>query len=148
SKCPGSPSPKLRLVPISDCVHKGFRRVVYELEGPDASCWWVTEHQNPPGWAPATKGSPEGQSTGNENNGPGGFDDILAGFNSGSSTQTFTLSPQDPRHFPNTPSFPVIVQLPSGPNGQPQDFGTLGHYHGGIKNHFINGNSTGWVPCK
>src|SRR5205823_11294830 len=47
SKCPGpKPDPRLRLVPISDCSHKGQRRVVYELEGPDASCWWVTEHRS------------------------------------------------------------------------------------------------------
>ncbi len=150
SKCPGTPSPRLRLVPISDCVHRGSRRIVYKLEGPDASCWWVTEHVNPPGWAPAVPAmnSPEGQSTGNEDNGPGGFDDNIFGFNTGSSTQTFTVSPQDPRSFANTPSFPVIVRLPSGPNGQPQDYGTLGHHHGGLNSHCINGNCTGWVPCK
>jgi len=150
-QCPDKPDSRLRLVPISDCVHLGDRRIVYELKGPDGampSCWWVTEHQKPKRWAPATKGSPEGQSTGNENGGPGGFDDGIEGWGTGNSYQTFTISSQDPREFPNTPSFPVIVQLPSGPNGQPQDFGTLGLWHGGKDSMCINGNCTGWVPCK
>jgi RHS repeat-associated protein len=149
SKCSGAkPDPRLRLVPISDCSHKGQRRIVYELEGPDASCWWVTEHVDPKDWMPPAPAlnSPEGQSTDPI---PGGFDDHLAGWRGGTSTQTFTISPQDPRSAPNTPSFPVILQFPSGPNGQPQDFGTLGHYHGGLnKLHCINGNCTGWVPCR
>lgn len=151
SPCQSSPNPALRLVPISDCVHNGDRRIVYELKGPEGSnpsCWWVTEHQDPKGWAPPGLGSPEGQSTGNENNGPGGFDDAIQGLNSGNSVQTFTVSPQDPRVFPNTPSFPVIVQLPSGPNGQSQDFGKLGIWHGGRSSVCIQGNCTGWVPCK
>jgi hypothetical protein len=42
--------------------------------------------------------------------------DLLSGWGGGTSLQTFTISPQDPRKFPGTPSFPVIVQLPSGPN--------------------------------
>jgi RHS repeat-associated protein len=149
--CPTSPDSGSRLVPISDCVHNGDRRVVYELQRPDGtkdSCWWVTEHQEPKGWAPPGLGSPEGQSTGDQNNGPGGFDDTVQGINSGRSKQTFTVSPQDPRLFPNTPSFPVIVRLPSGPNGQTQDFGTLGIWHGGKSSVCINGNCTGWVPYK
>ncbi len=148
SKCPGGkPDPSFRLVPISDCSRPGQRRIYYELQGPagsSPSCWWVTEHVNPPGWAPKAKGSPEGQSTNDE---PGIFDDGLYGLNAGQSTQAFTISPQDPRAFPSTPSFPVIVRVP-GPNGQPQDFGKLAHNHqGGQKLHCINGNCTGWVPC-
>jgi hypothetical protein len=143
-------SPDFRLVPISDCSSPGYRRIVYQLQGPGASKWWVTEHQNPKSWAAAapSMNSPEGQSTGDENNGPGGFDDTIFGFNTGNSYQTFTISPEDPRKNPNTPSCSVNVQLPSGPNGRPQDYGTLGIYHGGSKGfNFINGNSTGWVPC-
>jgi RHS repeat-associated protein len=147
---PDSPDHGLRLVPISDCVHRGSRRIVYELKGPDASCWWVTEHVDPPGWAPAApaKHSPEGQSTGNENDGPGGFDDNLFGFDTGSSTQRFTISLKDPRVNPKTSSFPLTVQLPTGPDGQAQDYGILAHFHNGLKSHCINGNCTGWVPYK
>jgi len=147
------PDPRLRLVPISDCSHPGDRRIVYALQGPDGSsptCWWVTEHVEPKEWAPAAPGlhSPEGQSTCNENNDAGGVDDHLAGPSSGVITQTFTISPQDPRAYPSTPSYPVIVQLPSGPNGRPQDYGTLGHFHQGMfTKHCINGNCTGFVPC-
>jgi len=154
SKCPGRPDPRLRLVPTSDCSRPGQRSINYELVGPDGSspeCWWVTEHVEPKWWVPAAPGknSPEGQSTGSYDDGPGGFYDNLAGWNSGTSTQTFTVSPQDPRKFPNTPSYPVIIQLPTGPNGQPQDFGTLPHNHQGFKKqHCINGNCTGWVRCK
>jgi YD repeat-containing protein len=72
---------------------------------------------------------------------------VVARYSDGLSTQTFSISAQDPRLFPNTPSFPVIVTLPSGPNGQPQDYGKLGHAHRGGKSHSINGNTTGWVPC-
>src|SRR5215831_16137352 len=147
SKCPSKADPALRLVPISDCSHRGQRRTVYQLQGPDASCWWVTEHVEPKSWAPAAPGanSPEGQTTGSA---PGDFDDGLYGWGVGAYTQTFTVSPQSPTVNPNTPSFPVTVQLPSGPNGQGQDFGTLGHFHGGLKKlHCINGNCTGWVPC-
>lgn len=109
----------------------------------------MTEHISPPDMAPGVPAlnSPKGTSTGGIY-GAGGFDDQQFGFNPGTSTQTFTISPQDPRVFPNTPSFPVLVQLPSGPNGQNQDYGTLGLYNGGINGfHFINGNSIGWVPC-
>jgi RHS repeat-associated protein len=147
SKCPAKPDRRLRLVPISDCSYKGQRRIVYELEGPDASCWWVTEHVDPKDWVPAAPAlnSPEGQSTEDTR---GTFDDDLAGWRVGKSVQTFTISPQDPRTAPSTPSFPVFVRLPSGSNGQPQDFGALGHYHGGVNRlHCINGNCTGWVPC-
>jgi len=147
-ECPCTAAPRLRLVPISDCSHPGYRRIVYELQGPGASKWWVTEHQNPSWWAPATPGSSQGQSTGNENNGPGGFDDTIFGWAVGNSLQNFTISPEDPRKSPNTPSCAVNVQLPSGPNGKPQDYGTLGIWHGGLNgNTFINGNSTGWVSC-
>lgn len=128
----------LRLVPISDCPHPGYRRIVYDLQGLGASNWW----------APASPGSPPGQTTGNENDGPGGFDDTMFGWAVGNSLQTFTISPQDPRTNPNTPSCSVNVQLPSGPNGKPQDYGTLGLWHAGLKgNMIVNGNSTGWVPC-
>jgi RHS repeat-associated protein len=138
----------LRLIPISDCSHKGYRRIVYELQGPGASKWWVTEHQNPKSWAPAALGSPAGQSTGNENNSSGGFDDTIFGYLVGNSLQRFTISLQDPRRSPKTESCPVIVQLPSGPGGKMQDYQTLGIWHGGIYGKsFINGNSTGWVPC-
>ena len=147
-ECRCAAAPLLRLVPISDCSHPGYRRIVYELQGPGASKWWVTEHQNPSWWAPATPGSPQGQSTGNENNGPGGFDDAIFGWTVGNSLQNFTVSPEDPRKSPNTPSCAVNVQLPSGPKGKPQDYGTLGIWHGGLSgNTFINGNSTGWVSC-
>ena len=147
-ECPCAAAARLRLVPISDCSYRGYRRIVYELQGPGAASWWVTEHQNPPWWAPATPGSPQGQSTGNENNGPGGFDDTIFGFGSGNSLQQFTVSPEDPRKSPNTISCPVTVQLPSGPNGKSQDFGTLGIWHGGSRDYtYINGNRTGWVPC-
>lgn len=146
--CPCADAPKYRLVPISDCSHPGYREIVYELQGPNAINWWVTEHQNPAHSAPAAHGSPEGQSTGDSNDGPGGFDDTLFGWRIENSEQTFTISPQDPRKFPNTPSCPVDVQLPSGPNGTPQDYRKLGQWHGGLKGYqFINGNSTGWVPC-
>jgi RHS repeat-associated protein len=154
SKCPGGkPDPRLRLVPISDCSKNGQRTILYSLVGPDGSspsCWWVTEHVDPKWWVPAapTQGSPEGQSTGDEGNGPGGFWDGMGGWSIGSSDQTFTVSPQDPRKFPGTPSYPVIVRLPTGPNGNPQDFGTLRHFNGGMNAlHCINGNCTGWVPC-
>ncbi len=147
--CPCVAVPQLRLAPLSDCSYKGYRRIVYRLQGPGASKWWVTEHQDPTVWAPATPGSPEGQSTGDENDGPGGFDDTIWGLDTGNSKQTFTVSPEDPRKKPSTPRCAVIVQLPSGPNGQPQDYGTLGMFHGGTKGFYsINGNSTGWVPCK
>jgi len=139
--CPCKAAPKLRLVPISDCPHPGYRRIVYELQGPGAPHWWVTEHQNPPRFA----GSSSGQSTGEAAR---GFDDTIFGWDIGNSLQTFTISPDDPTKSPNTPSCPVNVQLPSGPNGQPKDYGTLGIWHGGLKgNSFINGNSSGWVPC-
>jgi hypothetical protein len=129
------------------CLAQSVGPTVLGLEGPDASCWWVTEHVNRPDLARAASGSPQGTSTGGIY-GAGGFDDQPWGLNFGKSTQTFTISPQDPRLFPNTPSFPVLVQLPSGPGGQLQDYGTLGHYSGGTKDfHFINGNSAGWVPC-
>jgi len=151
SPCPNAkPDPRLRLVPISDCSHAGYRRTVYDLVGPDGSspsCWWVTEHVDPKNWAPAAPAlnSPEGQSTDPVR---GRFDDTQGGWRVGASTQTFSISPQDPRMYPNTPSYPVIVQLPSGPQGHAQDFGTLGHYNGGLqKNHCVNGNCTGWVPC-
>jgi hypothetical protein len=139
----------LRLVPYSDCSHPNCdRRIVYELKGTtDASEWWVTEHQDPTFWAPAAHGSPEGQSTGNENDGPGGFDDIIKGWNRGRSTQSFTVSREDPRKSPGTQSFPVTVQLPSGPEGEMQDYGSLGIYreqgHGYV---LINGKRR-WVGC-
>jgi hypothetical protein len=137
---PDSPCPNFRLVPFSDCSHSGYREIFYELQGSGASNWWVTEHQNPPFWA----GS-QGQSTGAV---PGSFDDTIYGWRVGKSTQTFTISPQDPRKYPDTKSCPVTVQLPSGPNGQPQDYGTLGIHHGGMRGYtFINGNSKGWVAC-
>src|SRR5215470_14639974 len=103
SKCPNKPNPNLRLVPISDCSHRGQRRVVYELKGPDASCWYVTEHVEPKKWAPAAPGvnSPEGQTTTPT---PGGFDDGIFGWGTGTYTQTFTVSPQNPTVNPNTPS--------------------------------------------
>lgn len=144
AECPCAGASRLRLVPISDCSAPGYRRIVYELQGPNANKWWVTEHQNPTGWAPATPGSPEGQSTGDQ----GMFDDTIFGWGQGNSLQNFTISPEDPRKTPNTPSCSVNVQLPSGPNGQAQDYGTLGIFHGGLQGYtFINGNSTGWVPC-
>jgi len=139
-ECACAPAKRLRLVPISDCHHGSSRRIVYELQGPGASNWWVTEHQNPTSWAPATPGSPAGQSTDE-----GGFDDTIYGWAIGNSLQNFTISRQDPRKSPNTPSCPVNVALPSGPNGQNQDYRTLGIWHGNPI--FINGNSTGWVPC-
>jgi RHS repeat-associated protein len=143
-ECPCPAAAPLRLVPISDCSTPGYRRIVYVLQGPNGNNWWVTEHQNPTGWAPATPGSPEGQSTGDQ----GMFDDTIFGWNRGKSLQNFTISLQDPRKNPNTPSCKVNVQLPSGPNGQPQDYGTLGVFHGGVNGYtFINGNSTGWAPC-
>lgn len=146
--CDCKDAPRFRLVPISDCSHPGYRQILYALQGPGASNWWVTEHQNPAYSAPAAHGSPEGQSTGDENDGPGGFDDTLFGYRIENSLQNFTISPQDPRKFPNTPSCPVDVQLPSGQGGKPQDYRTLGLWHGGLKGYqFINGNSTGWVPC-
>ena len=139
--CPCAAVSKLRLVPISDCSRPGFRRIVYELQGPGASDWWVTEHQNPPQLA----GSSSGQSTGEI---AGGFDDTIWGGGTGNSLQKFTISPKDPTKAPDTPACPVIVQLPSGPNGQLKDFGTLGIWHGGLRGYmFINGNSSGWVPC-
>jgi RHS repeat-associated protein len=144
-ECSCSTPSRYRLVPISDCHHGISRRIVYELQGPGASNWWVTEHQNPTSWAPATPSSPQGQSTGDENNGPGGFDDTIYGWGVGNSLQNFTISQQDPRKFPNTPTCPVNVSLPSGPNGQSQDYRTLGIWHGNPV--FLNGNSTGWVPC-
>ena len=146
--CPCDYASRFRLVPTSDCSHPGYREIVYELQGQGASNYWVTEHQNPAYSAPAANGSPEGQSTGNENDGPGGFDDTLFGWRIGNSLQNFTISPQDPRKVPDTPSCPVDVQLPSGPNGKPQDYRTLGLWHGGFTGYqYINGNSTGWVPC-
>jgi RHS repeat-associated protein len=147
-KCPCAAASSLRLVPKSDCSRPGYRRIVYELQGPGASNWWVTEHQNPTWWAPATPGSPQGQSTGNENDDAGGFDDTIYGWDTGNSLQGFSVSPQDPRKFPGTPSCAVNIQLPSGLDGKAQDYGTLGIWHGGTKGYtFINGNSTGWVPC-
>ena len=153
-KCPNKPDPQFRLVPTSDCSRPGQRSIVYELKGPggsDPTCWWVTEHVDPKWLAPAApaRNSPEGQSTGDQNDDAGGFYDNLGGWYSGPSTQTFTISPQDPRLFPNTSSYPIIVQLPTGPNGQPQDFGKLAHDSRGPHGpHCINGNCTGWVPCK
>jgi RHS repeat-associated protein len=144
-ECACAPAKRLRLVPISDCHHGSSRRIVYELQGPGASNWWVTEHQNPTSWAPATPNSPAGQSTGDQNDGPGGFDDTIYGWAIGNSLQNFTISRQDPRKSPNTPSCPVNVALPSRPNGQNQDYRTLGIWHGNPI--FINGNSTGWLPC-
>src|SRR5207247_2386513 len=126
------PCPNVRLVPISDCPHRGYRRIVYELQGSGATNWWVTEHQNPKNWAPATPGSPEGQST---DPNPGSFDDTIFGWRIGNSEQNFTISPQDPRNSPNTQSCPVNVQLPSGPKGQPQDYGKLGIHNGGFKDY-------------
>jgi RHS repeat-associated protein len=142
--CPCAAAPLLRLVPISDCSHPGYRRIVYELQGPGAQNWWVTEQQNPTWWVPATGGSSQGRSTGNENDDAGGFDDTIFGWATGNSLQNFTISPQDPRKFPKTPSCPVNVQLPSGSNGKGQDYGTLGIWHGGPSgSSYINGNSTG-----
>jgi len=138
--CPCDGTPRFRLVPYSDCSHRGYRQIYYELTGPGASGWWVTEHQNPTSWAP-----PTGQSTGDA---AGGFNDTIYGTGVANSYQNFTVSPQDPTKFPGTPSCPVDVQLPSGPNGSPQDYRTLGLWHGGTRGYtFINGNSTGWVPC-
>ncbi|MGO8792469.1 MAG: RHS repeat-associated core domain-containing protein [Terriglobia bacterium] len=145
SQCPCNTTSSFRLVPISDCSTPGYRRIVYELRGPGASNWWVTEHQNPTQWAPSTPGLPQGQSVGNQ---AGVFDDTIWGWNVGNSLQTFSVSSKGPRTDPNTPTCQVNVQLPSGPNGQPQDYGTLGMWHGGFTGSmFINGNSTGWVPC-
>ncbi len=129
----------LRLVPHSDCSHHGYREIYYELIGPGASNWWVTEHQNPGWWAGNT-----GQST----QGSGAFDDTVYGWRIGNSLQSFTISLEDPRKFPNAAGCPVYVQLPSGPNGSPQDFQTLGMWHGGTSGYmYINGNSIGRVPC-
>jgi RHS repeat-associated protein len=139
--CPCATTSKLRLVPVSDCSRPGYRRIVYELQGPGAANWWVTEHQDPPNYA----GSPSGQSTGDTG---GSFDDGTFGWGTGNSLQRFTISPKDPTKSPNTPSCSVNVQLPSGPNGKLEDYGTLGIWHGGLRGYmFINGNSTGWVPC-
>lgn len=119
---------------------------IYELTGPAGSNLWVTEQQDPSWWAPAALGSAQGQSTGSR---AGVFDDYIAGSAVGNSLQTFTVLPEDPRKVPSAPACPVNVQLPSGPNGQQQDYGTLGMWHGGfIGRMFINGNSTGWVRCK
>jgi RHS repeat-associated protein len=129
----------LRLVPHSDCSHHGYREIYYELVGPGASNWWVTEHQNPGWWAGST-----GQST----QGSGAFDDTVYGWRIGKSLQSFTISLDDPRKVPNTAGCPVYVQLPSGPNGSPQDFQTLGMWHGGTGGYmYINGNPLGWVSC-
>ena len=141
SECPCAATRHFRLVPYSDCSHRGYREIYYELTGPGSSSWWVTEHQRPPSWA----GNGTGQSTGQA---AGNFDDTIWGLDVGGSQQTFTISPDDPRKVPNTPSCPVGVQLPSGPNGSPQDYRRLGLHHQGATGYmFINGNSTGWVPC-
>jgi RHS repeat-associated protein len=91
-------------------------------------------------WARDPVEGSQGQSTGSV---PGRFDDTIYGWRVGNSLQNFTVSLQ-----PNTQSCPVPVQLPSGPNGQPQEYGTLGIHHGGLRGYtFINGNSKGWVAC-
>jgi RHS repeat-associated protein len=143
--CACAVTSQFHLVPISDCSYRGYRRIVYTLQGPGANKWWVTEHQDPKGLAPATEGSPEGQSTGDQ----GMFDDTIFGWVRGNSKQSFTISPEDPRKNPHTPSCKVNVRLPSGQNGAPQDYGTLGMFHGGTNDFtYINGASTGWAPCK
>jgi RHS repeat-associated protein len=143
--CPCDKTRSFRLVPISDALTDLPVVFFTNYGGRARITGGLTEHQNPPSWAPPANGSPAGQSTGDENNGPGGFDDGIFGWGIGNSYQNFTISPDDPRKVPNTPSCPVDVQLPSGPNGQPQDYRTLGLWHGNPQ--FINGNSTGWVPC-
>src|SRR5208337_1751500 len=52
----GPPDPGLRLRPESDCSIKGQREILYELSGPGPGDWWITEHQQPPGWAPQAQG--------------------------------------------------------------------------------------------
>ena len=78
----------------------------------------------------------------------GGYDDTIYGLGIGDSLQNFNVSPQDPHKSPNTPSCPVDIQFPTGPNGTPQDYRTIGMHHGGTKGYnYINGNWSGWVPC-
>jgi len=138
--CP-SPDPcprNFRLVPISDCSHRGYREIYYKLVGFGASSWYVTESQNPPGWSGSLGPGTE----------MGGYDDTIYGLGIGDSTQNFNMSQQDPHKFPNTPTCPVIIQLPSGPGGSAQDYGAIGMHHGGSKGYnYINGNWSGWVPC-
>jgi RHS repeat-associated protein len=149
--CPCPAASGLRLVPTSDCSYRGYRRIVYTLQtldGSDPSIQlYVTEHQDPKSAAPAVPqmNTPEGQSTDPITN---EFDDTIFGHSTKPSNQTFTVSSEDPTKSPNTESCPVLVRLPTGPNGKMQDYGTLGIWRGGTTGYyFINGNSTGFVPC-
>jgi RHS repeat-associated protein len=129
---------KLRLRVHSDC-RTTTDTIYYELEGSDdADTWYVTEHQSQ-GWL----AGPGGVSTWKD---PGGFKDLITGNGAIDSKQSFTISK------PGCPSYSVNVELPSGPKGTKdewQQYGTLGIWKAAGWNSpsFVNGNSTGWVPC-
>jgi hypothetical protein len=123
-----------RLQVHSDCSRTGYRRIVYEVTGPNAGDWYVTEHVNPTTWAP-----PNGTST---DRAPGQFDDTIFGWQTGNALQSFTISRQNPTQYPGTPSIPIIVRLGGA------DYGTLGVWHGGTNGmQFVQGNSNGWASC-
>jgi RHS repeat-associated protein len=137
----------LRLEPYSDCSSKGYRNIKYEVTGPnsaDPSGWYVTEHQDPTWWAPASLTSPEGSNTDPI---AGGYDDTIFGWGIGRSYQNFTISRANPSKSAGAPFANIIVRLPAGPKGA--DYGKLGIWHGGTQGKmYIQGNSEGWAPCE
>ena len=71
--------------------------------------FWITHSSNT-----AMSGAP-GHSRGTTTD-QGGFDDTIYGWKIGPSTQTFTISHQDPRTHPNAPSVSILLRFSVEPN--------------------------------